>query len=166
MKLASAVAARKERFIARHVELLRATVRAGHAMLYTFDRTDGSSTRLDVMGPKGLRPGGLDFLTASVPTVQLWSPTATQRPIAKAAANRDFPAGLDAIAKRAAPLVRDELPILLALLAALRDETAGMRFRVPSVGEMVTSRGRPTSDAWASALSMADIEAAMLKAVA
>ena len=58
MKLASALAARKERFIAGHVDLLRTTVRAGHALFYTFDREDGTATRLDVLGPKGLAPAG------------------------------------------------------------------------------------------------------------
>jgi len=166
MKLASALAAQEERFIARHVDLLRATVRAGHALFYTFDRDGGATTRLEILGPKGLLPSGGDFLTAPVPTVQLWSPTACQRPIAKAAANHDFPAGLELIAKRAAPLVGDELPILLALLGALRDEAAAMRFRIPTVGERVTSRGIPSVEAWASALSLADIESALLKAVA
>lgn len=166
MKLASALAARKERFIARHVDLLRTTVRAGHALLYTFDHDDGATVRLDVLGPKGLAPAGGDFLTAPVPTVQLWSPTSVQRPIVRAAANRDFPAGLDTIARRAAPLVGDDLPILLALLGALREETANMRFRIPTVGARVTSAGVPSVEAWASALSLADIEAALLKAVA
>jgi hypothetical protein len=166
VKLASAVAAQQERFIARHVAYLRTTIRDGHSVLYTFDRDDGTSTRLEMLGPKGLRPAGGDLFIAPVPTVQLWSPTACQRPIAKAAANRDFPAGLDTVAARAAPLVGDELPVLLALLGALREETAAMRFRIPSVGEVVTSAGRPTTSAWMSALSLADIEAALLDAVA
>lgn len=166
MKLASAVAAQQERFIARHVAHLRTTVREGHSVLYTFDRDDGTFTRLEVLGPKGLRPGGGDLFTAPVPTVQLWSPTSCQRPIAKAAANRDFPAGLDTVATRAAPLVGHELPVLLALLTALRDETATMRFRIPSVGDLVTSTGRPTASAWATALSLGDVQAAVLKAVA
>lgn len=166
MKLASAVAAQQERFIARHVAYLRTTVRDGHSVLYTFDRDDGTFTRLEVLGPKGLRPGGGDLFTAPVPTVQLWSPTSCQRPIAKAAANRDFPAGLDTVATRAAHLVGHELPVLLALLAALRDETASMRFRIPSAGDLVTSTGRPTVSAWATALSLGDVQAAVLKAVA
>ena len=166
MKLASAVAAQQERFIARHVAYLRTTVRDGHSVLYTFDRDDGTFTRLEVLGPKGLRPEGGDLFTAPVPTVQLWSPTSCQRPIAKATANRDFPAGLETVATRAAPLVGPELPVLLALLAALRDETATMRFRIPSVGDLVTSTGRPTVSAWAAALSLGDIQAAVLKAVA
>lgn len=166
MKLASAVAAQQERFIAHHVAYLRTTVRDGHSVLYTFDRDDGTFTRLEVLGPKGLRPGGGDLFTAPVPTVQLWSPTSCQRPIAKAAANRDFPAGLDTVATRAAPLVGHELPVVLALLSALRDEAATMRFRVPNVGELVTSTGRPSVAAWSAALSLGDLQTAVLKAVA
>ena len=52
------------------------------------------------------------------------------------------------------------------MLAAVQEETAGMRFRSPNVGDLVTSSGRPTATAWMSALSLADIQAAVLKAVA
>ena len=41
-----------------------------------------------------------------------------------------------------------------------------MRFRIPSVGDTVTASGRPTVTAWATALSLADIQTAVLKAVA
>ena len=165
MRLASQVAARQERLITRHVETLRDAVRAGRALLYAFERPEGS-TRLEVLGPNGMAGGAHDFLVAPVPTLRLWSPSATNRPIAIAAANRDFPVALETIAKRAAPLVGHELPILLALLAAVREETAGMRFRSSTVGDLITSRGRPTGAAWMSALSLADVQAAVLKAVA
>ncbi len=135
-------------------------------MLCCFDHPNGT-TRLDLLGPKGMIGGADDgFLCAPVPTFRLWSPTATTRPIAQAAANKDFPAGLDAIARRAAPLIGEELPLLLAILSAIQEETAGMRFRTPNVGELVTSSGRPTAAAWMSALSLADIQAAVFKAVA
>lgn len=166
MKLASQLAARQDRLIARVVGPVRDAVRAGRSMFCCFDHPNGT-TRLDLLGPNGMIGGSDDgFLCASVPTLRLWSPTATCRPIAQAAANRDFPAGLDTIARRAAPLIGDELPMLLAMLAVVREETAGMRFGVPAVGDRVTSSGRPTAQAWALALSLADIEAAMLKAVA
>lgn len=166
MKLASHIAAGQERRIARAIAPVRAAVREGRSLFCCFDQPSGN-TRLDLMGPNGMLGGARDgFLCAPVPTLRLWSPTATSRPIALAAANKDFPLGLDAIARRGAPLVGDELPLLLAVLNVVREETAGMRFRVPAVGDGVTSSGRPTAQAWASALSLADIEAAMLKAVA
>ncbi|MFZ5477354.1 MAG: hypothetical protein ACOZNI_11325 [Myxococcota bacterium] len=166
MKLAPQLAAGQDRRIARAIAPVRAAVREGRSLLCCFDQPIGT-TRLDLLGPNGMIGGSNDgFLCAPVPTLRLWSPTATSRPIALAAANKDFPAGLDAIARRAAPLIGDELPLLLAMLAAIQEETAGMRFRVPAVGDRITSSGRPTAVAWASALSLADIETAMLKAVA
>ncbi len=166
MKLASQLAAGQERRIARAIAPVRAALREGRSLFCCFDRPTGT-TRLDLLGPNGMIGGSDDgFLCASVPTLRLWSPTATTRPIALAAANKDFPAGLDTIARRAAPLIGDELPLLLAMLAAVQEETAGMRFRTPNVGNLVTSSGRPTAAAWMSALSLADIQAAVLKAVA
>ncbi len=166
MKLASQLAAGQERRIARAIAPVRAAVREGRSLFCCFDQPIGT-TRLDLLGPNGMIGGSDDgFLCASVPTLRLWSPTATARPIALAAANKDFPVGLDAIARRGAPLVGDELPFLLAVLDVVREETAGMRFRVPAVGDRITSSGRPTATAWASALSLADIETAFLKAVA
>lgn len=166
MKLASQVTAHNERLISRAVGPVRDAVRAGRSIFCCFDHANGS-TRLDLLGPNGMIGGSDDgFLCAPVPTLRLWSPTATARPIALAAANKDFPAGLDTIARRAAPLIGDELPLLLAMLAAVQEETAGMRFRTPNVGDLVTSSGRPTTAAWMSALSLADIQAAVFKAVA
>lgn len=166
MKLASAVAAGTERRIARAVAPVRVALREGRSLLCCFDRP-GGLTRIDLMGPNGMAGGGDDgFLVAPVPTLRLWSPTATSRPIAIAAANKDFPEALDALARRATPLVGDELPMLLALLAVVREETTSMRFRIPAVGDTVTASGRPGIAAWANALSLADIQAAVLKAVA
>ena len=166
MRLASQVAICEERRIARAVVPVRAAIRDGRSLFCCFDQPVGT-TRLDLLGPNGMIGGADDdFLRASVPTLRLWSPTATARPIALAAANKDFPAGLDAIARRATPLIGDELPLLLAVLAVVREETDGMRFRAPNVGGLVTSSGRPTAAAWMSALSLADIQAAVLKTVA
>lgn len=166
MRLASQLAAHQERLVSRAVGPVRDAVRAGRSMFCCFDQANGT-TRLDLLGPNGMMGGANDgFLCASVPTLRLWSPTATTRPIALAAANKDFPAGLDAIARRAAPLIGDELPLLLAILAAIQEETAGMRFRPPNVGDLITSSGCPTAGAWLSALSLADIQAAVFKAVA
>ena len=166
MKLASKLAAGQERRIARAIGPIRAAVREGRSLFCCFDQPIGT-TRLDLLGPNGMIGGSNDgFLCASVPTLRLWSPTATARPIALAAANKDFPSGLDTIARRAAPLIGDELPLVLAMLAAVQEETAGMRFRTPNVGDLMTSSGRPTAAAWMSALSLADIQAAVLKAVA
>ena len=57
MKLASAVAAHEERYIARQVAVLRDTLREGYSVLYAFDDEDGATTRVDVMGPRGMKGG-------------------------------------------------------------------------------------------------------------
>ncbi len=163
--LATAVAAHQERLVARAVAPVREAVRAGRSLMCFFDRPEGS-TRLEVMGPKGMAGGVDEFLTAPVPTLRLWAPSAAVRPTAIAVANKDFPDALDSLARRATPLVGDELPFLLAVLSVIREETAGMRFRIPVVGSPVTATGRGSVAAWATALSLGDVQAAVLKAVA
>ena len=151
--------------LAPAVDPVREAVRSGRSLICFFDRAEGS-TRLEVLGPKGMIGCADEFLTAPVPTLRLWSPQASNQPIATAAANKGFPDALEVLARRARPLVGDELPFLLAILSAVREETARMRFRVPSVGEMVTANGRPTLAAWGAALTLGDMQSAVLKAVA
>lgn len=166
MKLASAVSAHKERFIARHVAFLRETLSEGYSSIYCFDHMDGTSTRVEVMGPRGMRGGDDGFLAAPVPTVRLWSPGSQSRPLAVAAANRGFPDALDAVAERARPLVGDEHAILLALLATVRDHAPRLRPRVPVVGTAFTSSGAPSIAAFISCLGLGDMEESILRAVA
>ena len=167
MRLASAIAAQEERYIARQVAVLRDTLAEGHALFYAFDREDGTTTRVDVMGPRGMK-GGNDggFLAAPVPTVRLWWPSALTRPLAVAAANRNFPAALDAVAERARPLVGDEYRLLLALLATVREHAPRLRPRVPVVGLAFTSSGAPSISAFASCLGLGDLEQSFVRAVA
>ena len=167
MKLASAIAAREERYIARQVASLRETLREGFSSLYYFDNDDGSNVRVDVLGPRGMRGGDGDgdgFLVAPVPTVRLWSPGSLTRPLAVAAANRGFPAALGAVAERARPLVGNEYAVLLALLAAIRDHAPRLRPRVPVVGVAFTSSGSPSLSAFTSCLGLGDLEASLILA--
>lgn len=167
MKLASAIAAREERYIACHVAFLRTKLAEGRSLFYAFDRDDGSCTRVDVLGPKGMVGGAHDgFFVAPVPTVRLWSPGSSSRPLAVAAANRAFPEALDALAERARPLVGDEHRVLLALLATVRDHAPRLRPRVPKVGMAITSSGTPSLAAFVSCLGLGDVEDSILKAVA
>ena len=167
MKLACAVAAREERYIARHVAFLRGSLAEGRSLFYAFDHEDGTSTRLDVMGPRGMIGGGADpFFTAAVPTVRLWSPGSHSRPLAVAAANRNFPAALDAVAERARPLVGNEYNVLLALLATVREHAPRLRPRVPVVGPAFTSSGTPSMSAFVSCLGLGDLEESIVRAVA
>lgn len=171
MKLASAITAREERFVARHVARLRDTLAEGYSVLYTFDRADGACTRLDVMGPRGMRCSGAanddgGFLAAPVSTVRLWSPTSTSRPLAVASADRNFAPSLDVLAERAKPLVGDEFAVLLALLATIRDHAPRLRPRVAKVPLVFTSSGTPSMPAWASCLGLGDLEDAVVPRVA
>ena len=167
MRLASAVAAHEERYIARQVAVLRDTLREGYSVLYAFDDEDGATTRVDVMGPRGMK-GGTDggFLAATVPTVRLWSPSALTRPLAVAAANRNFPEALDALAERARPLVGPEYGVLFALLACVREHAPRLRPRVPTVGLAFTSSGTPSLSAFTSCLGLGDLEESFVWAVA
>ncbi len=163
MRLASAVAAHEERFIARHMAFLRAKLAEGHSLFYAFDRNDGTCTRLDVLGPKGMVGGADDgFFVAPVPTVRLWSPGSLSRPLAVAAANRAFPEALDSLAERARPLVGEEHTVLLALLATIKAHAPRLRPRVPVVGTAITSSGSPSVTAFASCLGLGDLEDAIV----
>ena len=145
---------------ARILDDIRGTVRSGHGAIITFGSPTG--TVLELAGPKGMHPGG-ELCAAPVPTIRLWA-TWGDVPLAVAAANQDFPAGLAAVADRAGPLVGDDLPALLALLAAVREVTEGMRFRVPTVGDDVTEEGVPSAAGWASCLPLGALQAAIAKA--
>ena len=164
MKLASAIAAREERYIAGHVAFLRGSLAEGRSLLYAFDHDDGTSTRLDVMGPRGMSGDDDGFLAAPVATVRLWSPGSLSRPLAVAAANRSFPEALTSLAERARPLVRNEYNMLLALLATIRDHAPRLRPRVPVVGTAFTSSGTPSLSAFTSCLGLGDLEESMLLA--
>lgn len=140
------------------LEALGADVRAGHSCIVTYDHPDGVGW-LDVFGPNGMR-GGCDdgAFTAPVPTVRLWRPGGGAAPLAVAAANRAFPLELDRLAERARPLVRHEYPTLVVLLTTIREATSGLRFRVPTVGEIVTEEGAPALASWASCLPLGVLE--------
>lgn len=172
MRLASAVTARQERFVARHVARLRDTLAGGYSVFYAFDAGDGACTRLDVMGPKGMRccdaanSDNEGFLAAAVPTVRLWSPTSQQRPLAVASADRNFASSLDTLAERARPLVGDEFAVLLALLATIKDQAPKLRPRSPKVPLAFTSSGVPSVVAFASCVGLGDIEEAIVRVAA
>lgn len=135
--------------LAADVDAVCADVRAGRGALVVID--ERAPAFLLVAGPKGL-PGWSLFCTSPVPHLELR--TLDGRTLAEAAANRAFPAGLDQIAATAESLVGDAAPALRALLAAVRATTETMRFRVPTVAEVVVEEGEPSLAAWASCLPL------------
>ncbi len=148
------------------LDLLRADVRQGYACIATFDGPRGTAW-MEIRGPKGMRPLGDGFLAAEVPTLRLWVPDNAGQPLAEAAANRDFDAGLATIEAEARPhLFEREVAWLVALLAAVRDAVPVRRPRIPTVGPRLTERGDPSVQGWASCLTLGDLEAALRKAAA
>ena len=90
-------------FAPRHARLLddvRGIVRSGHGAIITFGSATG--TVLEVAGPKGMHPGG-EFCAAPVLTIRLFSAWG-EAPLAVAAANQDFPAGLTTVAGEPPPV--------------------------------------------------------------
>lgn len=120
---------------------------------------------MEILGPKGMRPDG-DYLVAPVPTLRLWVPE-NHAPVAAVAADRDFEDGLRALEEQArVHLHPPDLAWLVALVGVVRIAAMGRRTRVPAVGDRVTEEGVPELHAWASCLSVGDLEAALRKAVA
>lgn len=148
------------------LDLLRADVRQGYACIATFDGPRGTAW-MEIRGPKGMRPVGDGFLTAEVPTLRLWVPDNAGQPLAEAAANRDFDAGLATIEAEARPhLFEREIAWLVALLGVVRDAVPVRRPRIPTVGPRLVERGAPSVQGWASCLTLGDLEAALRKAAA
>ncbi len=147
----------------RILDNIRTDVRAGRSCIVTYDHPDGVGW-LDVFGPEGMRGGDDRAFTAPIPTVRLWQPGGGTAPLAEAVANRAFPLELDRLAERARPLVRDEYPTLLLLLTTIREATAGLRFRLPEVGDAVKLVGRPSVAGWMSCIPLGDLQTAILRA--
>ena len=121
---------------------------------------------MELHGPRGVgEPDG--YLQAPVPTLHLCVPELHRFPVAVAAANRDFPAELDALEASARPhLFADEHAWLVVLLRTLRDAVPKRRPRIPKVGKRLETIGQPNIFAWSSALSLSDLETALRRAVA
>ncbi len=134
----------------RDIEPLCADLRAGRGAFVLLGESPVAF--LEVAGPKGL-PAWKLLCNAPYPQVSLR--TGFDGPaLVVAEANRAFPGALDEIAAKAEPLIGESAPALRALLAGLRETSATLRFRVPSVAENVAEEGEPLFAAWASCLSL------------
>lgn len=148
----------------RDLAVLHQDVRTGHACLCSFEGAKGLAW-LDVMGPRGMRPDG-DWLRADVPTLRFW-PGPSPGPVAVAAANDRFDRHLRALADAARPVLpRDEALLLAEVLAVVQAAVKAGPSRLPTLGPRLSRCGSPDATAWASALSLADLQAAFEKAVA
>lgn len=122
---------------------------------------------VQVCGPRGLPGGDDDFLVAPRPVVELWVSEHGDGPLATARAGCGFAAALEAMEAAALSWVLPtERAPLQALLAALREAWPQSRPAIPKVGPDVETLGQPCIAAWSSALSLADLEQVLRRAVA
>ncbi len=148
------------------LRLIHDDVRAGHAGIATFCGPRGLCW-MEILGPRGMRPDGRLFV-APVPTLRLWVPGRSTSPLAVAANDTDFDDGLHDLVERArAHLHPGQAESLRAVLGVVRQATKARGPNVPTVALRVTEvTGRPALAAWASCLTLADLERALLDAVA
>ena len=114
-------------------------------------------------GPHGWRGEPSPGVTGE-PRIELWPAGGANRPVVALAvgANQDPSRHLHELRHRALDADTGWL-LLLSLLHAL-DEASRARPRVPAVGEALEWSGAPTLGAWASALTLGDLETALLRA--
>jgi hypothetical protein len=159
-------ARRSPRLLPTNAELasFRQEVKQGWGGLAVLHGPSGLSW-VELHGPKGVgQPDG--YLQAQVPTLRLCVPDVGNEPVATAAANRDFPAELAALEATARPHVfDDEHAWLRVLLRTVKEAVPKRRPRIPKVGSQVQTLGQPSIFAWSSALSLADLEASLRRAV-
>lgn len=117
---------------------------------------------LAFQGPRGMR-GDPPVVAAGPPRLELWPRGGGPRPLVEVpvAANRNPRQDFARLSQQRLDPTAGWL-LLLALLVAL-DEAPRARPRVPTVGDRLTSTGAPTLSAWASALTLADLQTALLR---
>ncbi len=144
----------------RDIEPLCADLRAGRGAFVLLGESPVAF--LEVAGPKGL-PAWKLLCNAPYPQVSLRT-SFDGPPLVLAEANRAFPGALDEIAAKAEPLIGEAAPALRALLAGLRETSATLRFRVPSVAEFAAEEGEPSFAAWASCLPLGVLQGCIARA--
>jgi hypothetical protein len=146
--------------------LLPRELAQGHSALAIFRACRGLCW-VQALGPLGLPGGDSDFLVAPRPVVELWVSELGDGPLATARPGRSFATAFDALESTALSWVlpREQAP-LQALLAVLRAAWAPRRPGIPKVGPGIETIGQPCIAAWSSALSLADLEHALRRAVA
>lgn len=147
------------------LDLLREDLRGGFSCIATFTTGHGLAW-MEILGPRGMRPAGEHFVSP-VRTLRLWVPGPEFGPLAVAAANDDFGAGLRSIERRAGEhLPGGELARLSTVLRVVHGAVVRRRGRLPTIGPGLDEEGTPSLWGWASCLPLGDLEAALRKAVA
>ena len=151
------------RAVGRVVQEMCEETRGGWSWMVMLSQVEAPAW-LAFHGPKGWRGEPSSPGAAGEPRIELWPPGGASRPVVAIplAANRLLQDDLRHLHQR--PLEpRAGWLILLALLHAL-DEAARARPRVPTVGDALVWSGAPTLGAWASAMTLGDLESALLRA--
>ncbi len=112
-------------------------------------------------GPKGTQ-GEPPVISADAPRIDLWPAGGANRPVVELpiAANQDFRGDLHRLGQRRLEPFNGWL-LMLGLVHAL-DEAARARPRMPVVSDALTAAGAPTLADWASALTLANFQSALL----
>ena len=150
------------RAVGRLVQEMCNETRAGWSWMVTLSPVEMPGW-LAFHGPQGWR-GDSSPDTASEPRIELWPAGGANRPVVALplAANQDPARHLQQLGHRALGADAGWL-LLLSLLHAL-DEASRARPRVPTVGSALGWSGAPTLGAWASAMTLGDLESALLRA--
>ena len=108
--------------------------------------------------------GEAPVISTGAPRIELWPAGGASRPVVALpiAANQDLRGDLHRLGQRRLEPFNGWV-LMLNLLHAL-DQAARARPRVPVVGNSLTCAGAPTLGAWASALTLADLQSALLQA--
>ena len=149
------------RAVGRLVQEMCEETRAGWSWMVMLSQVEAPGW-LAFHGPHGWR-GHPSQGAASEPRIELWPAGGANRPVVALplAANQDPGRHFHALCQRAL----DPNPgwlLLLGLLHAL-DEASRARPRVATVGDAVTATGVTNLGAWAAALTLADLQSALLR---
>lgn len=145
----------------------RGYLQAGRSFIVPFDHDQGVSW-LEFRGPKGM-VGGDGYYASAIPRLSFSNPhsmvAGSGGPVVDVALGGDdcLEEALARIADIVANLIPDRLAVVEKILRAVRDAVARLESRrLPRVGSALTSEGEPSIHGWASCLTLADLQEALL----
>lgn len=150
--------------IATTARLVRQDLRTARPWLAVFD-TPQCSTVLEYRTPRVMRGG--NPLQSERTTLRLWQTGAPGRVLVEVDLSTNDPTdiepALDAVADAGQGRAGAERDLFELLLRLVREHHLGLhrRPRARQVGDTITSRGAPSLEAWASCLTMADLQEAL-----
>ena len=144
----------------RLVQKMCVETRAGRSWILTLSKEEAPAW-LAFHGPQGAG-GEPPVISASAPRIELWPAGGANRPVVAlpVAANQDLRGDLHRLGQRRLEPFNGWL-LMLGLVHAL-DEASRTRPRIATVGDGVTATGVTTLGAWTSALTLADLQSALL----